>query len=277
MNDEDDYDTAIKLARLLLEREDLYAITERRLQESLKSPAPAPEPSADVAVEEPESIAPEQPENEPVRAPATSPEPARRGVLRPQVSSLLAGANAVVEPSRSPRRSFSMTRSRQAGADVVRAAMEEMQRVIGDGKARAALVAGALIAGICEGRLPEAGPSKLSRELAAALPILQDLLRGLAVELQSKEQIASLVRTAGADDTVGELIAEAMDKVGRDGVLTVEENNTFGLDLVEFTEGMRFDKGYISPYFADGEGDERCVLDDPYLLIVNSTSNHSFP
>src|SRR5699024_5733755 len=85
----------------------------------------------------------------------------------------------------------------------------------------------------------------------------------------TKEQIANTASISAGDDEIGRLIAEALDKVGKEGVVTVEESNTFGLEL-ELTEGMRFDKGYISGYFAtDGERQE-AVLEDPYILIVNS-------
>ncbi|HWJ66577.1 MAG TPA: chaperonin GroEL, partial [Nocardioides sp.] len=91
----------------------------------------------------------------------------------------------------------------------------------------------------------------------------------LAKDVETKEQIASTASISAADPSVGEIIAEAMDKVGKEGVITVEESNTFGLDL-ELTEGMRFDKGYISAYFVTDPERMETVLDDPYILIVNS-------
>src|SRR5699024_12784359 len=90
-----------------------------------------------------------------------------------------------------------------------------------------------------------------------------------AVELATKEQIASTAGTSAADAAIGELIAESIDKVGKDRVVTVEESNTFGLEL-ELTEGMRFDKGYISGYFVTDTDRQEAVLEDPYILIVNS-------
>src|SRR5207247_8036565 len=83
------------------------------------------------------------------------------------------------------------------------------------------------------------------------------------------EQIAATASISAADTQVGQIIAEAMDKVGKEGVITVEESNTFGLEL-ELTEGMRFDKGYISPYFVTDTERMEAVLDDPYILVVNS-------
>jgi len=91
----------------------------------------------------------------------------------------------------------------------------------------------------------------------------------MAKDVETKEQIASTASISAADTTVGEIIAEAMDKVGKEGVITVEESNTFGLDL-ELTEGMRFDKGYISAYFATDLERMEAVLEDPYVLIANS-------
>ena len=91
----------------------------------------------------------------------------------------------------------------------------------------------------------------------------------MAKDVETKEQIASTASISAADPTIGEIIAEAMDKVGKEGVITVEESNTFGLEL-ELTEGMRFDKGYISPYFVTDPERMEAVLDDPYILIVNS-------
>jgi chaperonin GroEL len=91
----------------------------------------------------------------------------------------------------------------------------------------------------------------------------------MAKDIETKEQIASTASISAADPQVGEIIAEAMDKVGKEGVITVEESNTFGLEL-ELTEGMRFDKGYISPYFWTDAERMEAVLEDPYVLVVNS-------
>jgi chaperonin GroEL len=94
-------------------------------------------------------------------------------------------------------------------------------------------------------------------------------LSKLAKDVETKEQIASTASISAADTSIGEMIAEAMDKVGKEGVITVEESNTFGLEL-ELTEGMRFDKGYISPYFVTDPDRMEAVFEDPYILIVNS-------
>lgn len=92
--------------------------------------------------------------------------------------------------------------------------------------------------------------------------------------METKEQIASTASISAADTQIGELIAEAMDKVGKEGVITVEESNTFGLEL-ELTEGMRFDKGYISAYFATDLERMEASFEDPYILIANSRSARS--
>jgi chaperonin GroEL len=110
----------------------------------------------------------------------------------------------------------------------------------------------------------------LKKGIDKAVAIVCDELLLMAKDVETKEQIASTAAiSAGGDQEVGELIAEAMDKVGKEGVITVEESNTFGLEL-ELTEGMRFDKGYISPYFVTDAERMEAVLEDPYILIANS-------
>src|SRR5919199_3265529 len=109
----------------------------------------------------------------------------------------------------------------------------------------------------------------LERGIEAAVASVSEGLSQIAKDVETKEQIASTASISAGDSTVGEIIAEAMDKVGKEGVITVEESNTFGLEL-ELTEGMRFDKGYISPYFVTDPERMEAVLDDPYILIVES-------
>ena len=99
------------------------------------------------------------------------------------------------------------------------------------------------------------------------MAVVTEALANQAQDVETREQIAATASISAADTAVGEIIAEAMDKVGKEGVITVEESNTFGLEL-ELTEGMRFDKGYISPYFVTDAERMEAVLDDPYLLIV---------
>src|ERR687886_751594 len=109
----------------------------------------------------------------------------------------------------------------------------------------------------------------LERGIEAAVASVSEGLSQIAKDVETKEQIASTASISAGDSTVGEIIAEAMDKVGKEGVITVEESNTFGLEL-ELTEGMRFDKGYISAYFMTDAERMEAVFDDPYILIANS-------
>src|SRR5207302_9042340 len=112
-------------------------------------------------------------------------------------------------------------------------------------------------------------PMALKRGIEKAVDAVSRQLSQAAQEVETKEQIAATASISAADPSIGELIAEAMDKVGKEGVITVEESQTFGLEL-ELTEGMRFDKGYISPYFVTDPERMETVLDDPYILVVNS-------
>jgi chaperonin GroEL len=114
-----------------------------------------------------------------------------------------------------------------------------------------------------------ANPIALKRGIDAAVERISEELSALAKEVETREQIASTASISAADTAIGELIAEAMDKAGKEGVITVEESNTFGLEL-ELTEGMRFDKGYINFYFATDPERQEAVLEDPYILIANS-------
>jgi len=109
----------------------------------------------------------------------------------------------------------------------------------------------------------------LKKGIEKAVAAIVEELASSAKDVETKEQIAATASISAADPQVGEIIAEAMDKVGKEGVITVDESNTFGLEL-ELTEGMRFDKGYISPYFVTDTERMETVLDDPYVLIVNS-------
>jgi chaperonin GroEL len=114
-----------------------------------------------------------------------------------------------------------------------------------------------------------ADPLSLKRGIEKAVKAVSDVLVDSATEVETKEQIAATAGISAGDPAIGELIAEAIDKVGKEGVVTVEESNTFGLEL-ELTEGMRFDKGYISGYFVTDTERQETVLEDPYILIVNS-------
>ena len=118
-------------------------------------------------------------------------------------------------------------------------------------------------------RFAGANPMSLKRGIEKATAAISEELLAMAKKVENKEQIAATASISAADPVIGEMIAEAMDKVGKEGVITVEESNTFGLEL-ELTEGMRFDKGYISPYFVTDAERMEVVLEDAYILLANS-------
>ncbi|MFI5906170.1 chaperonin GroEL [Dactylosporangium sp. NPDC051541] len=155
------------------------------------------------------------------------------------------------------------------GAELVKEVAKKTDDVAGDGTTTATVLAQALVREGLRNVAAGANPMALKRGIEAAVASVADELSNLAKDVETKEQIASTASISAGDTTVGEIIAEAMDKVGKEGVITVEESNTFGLEL-ELTEGMRFDKGYISPYFATDSDRMEAVLDDPYILIVES-------
>ena len=156
------------------------------------------------------------------------------------------------------------------GAELVKEVAKKTDDVAGDGTTTATVLAQALVKEGLRNVAAGANPMSLKKGIELAVDIVSAQLLEMAKDVETKEQIASTAAiSAGGDMEVGELIAEAMDKVGKEGVITVEESNTFGLEL-ELTEGMRFDKGYISPYFVTDPERMEAVLEDPYLLIVNS-------
>ncbi|CAB4946888.1 MAG: chaperonin GroEL [Actinobacteria bacterium] len=156
------------------------------------------------------------------------------------------------------------------GAELVKEVAKKTDDVAGDGTTTATVLAQALVREGLRNVAAGANPMALKKGIDKAVAIVCDELLAMAKDVETKEQIASTAAiSAGGDQEVGELIAEAMDKVGKEGVITVEESNTFGLEL-ELTEGMRFDKGYISPYFVTDAERMEAVLEDPYILIANS-------
>jgi len=155
------------------------------------------------------------------------------------------------------------------GAELVKEVAKKTDDVAGDGTTTATVLAQALVKEGLRNVAAGANPIALKRGIEAAVAAVAEELLKLAKDVETKEQIASVASISAGDTSVGEIIAEAMDKVGKEGVITVEESNTFGLEL-ELTEGMRFDKGYISPYFWTDAERMEAVLDDPYILIVNS-------
>ncbi|HOA26204.1 MAG TPA: chaperonin GroEL, partial [Arachnia sp.] len=155
------------------------------------------------------------------------------------------------------------------GAELVKEVAKKTDDVAGDGTTTATVLAQAMVREGLRNVSAGANPIELKKGIETAVAAISAQLSELAIDVETKEQIAATASISAADTTVGEIIAEAMDKVGKEGVITVEESNTFGLDL-ELTEGMRFDKGYISPYFVTDAERMEATLDDPYVLIVNS-------
>ena len=156
------------------------------------------------------------------------------------------------------------------GAELVKEVAKKTDDVAGDGTTTATVLAQALVREGLRNVAAGANPMALKKGIDKAVAAISDELLAMAKDVETKEQIASTAAiSAGGDAEVGELIAEAMDKVGKEGVITVEESNTFGLEL-ELTEGMRFDKGYISPYFVTDAERMEAVLEDAYVLIANS-------
>ena len=155
------------------------------------------------------------------------------------------------------------------GAELVKEVAKKTDDVAGDGTTTATVLAQALVREGLRNVAAGANPMALKRGIEAAVAAVSSELLAMAKEIETKEQIAATASISAADPQIGELIAEAMDKVGKEGVITVEESNTFGLEL-ELTEGMRFDKGYISGYFVTDTERMETVLEDPYVLIANS-------
>ncbi|MFJ5233341.1 chaperonin GroEL [Kitasatospora sp. NPDC088391] len=155
------------------------------------------------------------------------------------------------------------------GAELVKEVAKKTDDVAGDGTTTATVLAQALVREGLRNVAAGANPMALKRGIEKAVVAVSDQLLAQAKDVETKEQIASTASISAADTQIGELIAEAMDKVGKEGVITVEESNTFGLEL-ELTEGMRFDKGYISAYFATDLERMEASFEDPYILIANS-------
>ena len=155
------------------------------------------------------------------------------------------------------------------GAELVKEVAKKTDDVAGDGTTTATVLAQALVREGLRNVAAGANPMSLKKGIEAAVERISEELGNMAKDVETKEQIASTASISAADASIGEMIAEAMDKVGKEGVITVEESNTFGLEL-ELTEGMRFDKGYVSHYFATDPERMEAVLEDPYILIVES-------
>ncbi|HZN20846.1 MAG TPA: chaperonin GroEL [Micromonosporaceae bacterium] len=159
------------------------------------------------------------------------------------------------------------------GAELVKEVAKRTDDVAGDGTTTATVLAQALVREGLRNVAAGANPLALKRGIEQAVDAVTEALRHQARDVETREQIAATAAISAGDSTIGETIAEAMDKVGKDGVITVEESNTFGIEL-ELVEGMRLDKGYISPYFITDAERMEAVLDDPYVLVVeNRISN----
>jgi chaperonin GroEL len=155
------------------------------------------------------------------------------------------------------------------GAELVKEVAKKTDDVAGDGTTTATVLAQALVREGLRNVAAGANPMALKKGIEKAVEAVSAQLLLDAKEVETKEQIAATASISAADNSIGELIAEAMDKVGKEGVITVEESNTFGLEL-ELTEGMRFDKGYTSLYFATDQERQEAVLEEPYILLYGS-------
>ncbi|MED5167665.1 MAG: chaperonin GroEL [Actinomycetota bacterium] len=152
------------------------------------------------------------------------------------------------------------------GAQLVKEVATKTNDIAGDGTTTATVLAQALVREGLRNVAAGANPMGLKKGIEAAVSAAVDSIADQAVQVDdSKEQIANVAAISAADPTIGQIIADAIDKVGKDGVVTVEESNTFGMDL-EFVEGMQFDKGYLSPYFVTDPERQEAVLDEPYIL-----------
>jgi chaperonin GroEL len=159
------------------------------------------------------------------------------------------------------------------GAELVKDVAKKTDDVAGDGTTTATVLAQALVREGLRNVAAGADPIAVKRGIEQAVAAVVEVLRNQAQDVETRQQIAATASISAADSGVGEIIAEAMDKVGKEGVITVEESNTFGLEL-ELTEGMRFDKGYLSPYFVTDTERMEAVLDEPYVLVAeNRISN----
>ncbi|MFF4343643.1 chaperonin GroEL [Kitasatospora sp. NPDC001540] len=152
------------------------------------------------------------------------------------------------------------------GAQLVKEVATKTNDVAGDGTTTATVLAQALVNEGLRNVAAGAGPAALKKGIDKAVAAVSEHLLSVAREIDGKDDIAAVASLSAQDTQVGELIAEAIDKVGKDGVITVEESNTFGVEL-EFTEGMQFDKGYLSPYFVTDAERQEAILEDPYVLI----------
>jgi chaperonin GroEL len=154
------------------------------------------------------------------------------------------------------------------GAQLVREVATATNDVAGDGTTTATVLAQAIVREGLKNVAAGANPLELKRGIEKAVDQVVDNIKSQATEVNGKDQIARVATISAGDEEIGDVIADAIEKVGKDGVVNVEEGQTFGLEL-EFTEGMQFDKGYISPYLVTDQDRQEAVLEDPYILIAN--------
>ena len=157
----------------------------------------------------------------------------------------------------------------RVGAELVKEVAKKTDDVAGDGTTTATVLARAMVREGLKNVAAGANPMVLRRGIEQAVERAITEIQGIARETETKEQIAQVAAISAADEEVGRVISEALDKVGKDGVITVEESQTFGIDI-DLVEGMRFDKGYIAAYFATDTERMEAQLDDPYILLVSS-------
>jgi chaperonin GroEL len=157
----------------------------------------------------------------------------------------------------------------KVGAELVKEVAKKTDDVAGDGTTTATVLAQAIVKEGLRNVAAGANPMGLKRGIERAVELAVESIKNQSKEVEQKEEIAHVGAISAADPEIGEMIAEAVDKVGKDGVITVEESNTFGMEL-DLVEGMRFDKGYISPYFVTDPERMEAVIEEPYILIANS-------
>ncbi|HET9089200.1 MAG TPA: chaperonin GroEL, partial [Acidimicrobiales bacterium] len=155
------------------------------------------------------------------------------------------------------------------GAELVKEVAKKTDDVAGDGTTTATVLAWAMVREGLKNVAAGANPMSLKKGIEAAVEAAVASLAKLATPADTKEQIAQVASISAADTEIGAMIADAIDKVGKDGVITVEESQSFGMDM-DLVEGMRFDKGYISPYFATDTERMEAVLENPYILLISN-------
>jgi chaperonin GroEL len=158
------------------------------------------------------------------------------------------------------------------GAQLAKEVATKTNEVAGDGTTTATVLAQAMVKEGLRNVAAGANPMELKRGVEQAVGKIVEFIGEFSREITSRDEIAHVAAISAADDTIGEKIAEAMDKVGKDGVITVEEGQTFGIEL-EFTEGMQFDKGFISPYFITDPDRQEAVLEDAYVMVADQKIN----